>query len=118
MKLIAKSSSILLSLCVVLGVACALPALAQTADTAFQDAVKAYQQSRSYEDAEKVIKLAAAMDQPPPIPTEARRYFVRGAALIKDAKSPADYAQCGDEFLQAARLAPWWTESEPLRRSS
>jgi len=84
---------------------------AQSTNADFQQAVAAYQQSPSDATVEKVIKMAAAMDQPPPIPNEARRYFVRGAALIKDAKSPADSAQAANEFLQAARLAPWWPEA-------
>jgi hypothetical protein len=84
---------------------------AQTTDAEFQQAVGAYQQSHSYADIEKVINLAAAMPQPPAIPTEARRHFIRGAALIKDAKSQTESAQAADEFLQAARLAPWWAEA-------
>ncbi len=55
--------------------------------------------------------MAAAMDQLPPIPEEARRHFVRGTALFKDAKSPDDYKQVVDEFTQAARLAPWWPDA-------
>jgi hypothetical protein len=83
----------------------ALPVFAQNADTAFQDAVKAYQQSRSYEDAEKVIKLVLAMSQPPPIPDEARRHFVRAEAIFDPTSKKAEDA------AQAARLAPWWADA-------
>jgi hypothetical protein len=91
--------------------ALASSAPAQSTNADFQQAVAAYQQSHSYADIENVIKLAAAMPQPPSIPTEARRHFVMGQTMFKDAKSPADSAQAGDEFLQAARLAPWWPEA-------
>ena len=64
---------------------------AQTTNADFQQAVTAYQQSpNDLNKAEKVIRMAAAMDQLPPIPEEARRHFVRGTVLFKDAKSPDD----------------------------
>jgi len=86
-------------------------AVAQPTDADFQQAVAAYQQSPSNAKAAQIIKLAAAMDQLPPIPEEARKHFVRGAALFKDAKSPDDFKQVIDEFMQATRLAPWWPEA-------
>jgi len=88
-----------------------LMAVAQPTDADFQQAVAAYQQSPSNAKAAQIIKLAAAMDQLPPIPEEARKHFVRGAALFKDAKSPDDFKQVIDEFMQATRLAPWWPEA-------
>jgi hypothetical protein len=88
-----------------------LPARAQTSDADFQQTVAAYQQSPSDAGAEKVIRIAATMDQLPPIPEEARRHFVRGTALFKDAKSPDDYKQVTDEFRQATLLAPWWPDA-------
>jgi len=89
----------------------AIPVQAQKTDPDFQQAVAAYQQSPSRDAAEKVIRLAVAMDQLPPIPEEARRHFVRGTTLFRDAKSPDDYQQVLDEFGQAASLAPWWPEA-------
>jgi hypothetical protein len=86
-------------------------AVAQPTTSDFQQAVAAYQQSPSDAAAEKVIKLAVALDQPPPIPTEARKHFVRGATLAKDAKSPDDFSQVSEEFSQAVRIAPWWPEA-------
>jgi tetratricopeptide (TPR) repeat protein len=86
------------------------PALAQSNGADFELAVADYQQSHSTAAAEKVIKLAAAMDRLPAIPEEARRHFVRGTALFKDASSPDDFQQVLDEFKQATRLAPWWPE--------
>jgi hypothetical protein len=92
--------------------AVAVPARAQTGNDDFQQAVAAYQQSpNDLNKAEKVIRMAAAMDKLPPIPEEARRHFVRGTALFKDAKTTDDYEQVGGEFKQAVHLAPWWPEA-------
>jgi hypothetical protein len=74
----------------------------------FQQAVLAYQQSPSEATAEKVVKMATAMDQLPPIPEEARKHFVRGGTLLKAAKFPDDFKEVIDEFTQATHLAPWW----------
>ena len=46
-----------------------------------------------------------------PIPEEARRHFVMGTALFKDAKSHDDYVEVESEFKQAADLAPQWPEA-------
>ncbi len=91
--------------------AVAIPARAQTTNADFQQAVAAYQQSPSDATAEKVIRMAAAMNQLPPIPEEARRHFVRGATLFKDAKAPDDYKQVVYEFEQAVIIAPWWPDA-------
>jgi hypothetical protein len=79
--------------------------------TLFQQAVADYQKSQTHVNAENVIKLAAAMDQLPPIPEEARKHLVIGATLLKDAKTPDDYKQVVDEFKQAIILAPWWPDA-------
>ena len=89
----------------------ALPAGAQSTNADFKQAVATYQQSHSYADAEKVIKMAASMEQLPPIPEEARKHFVQGTALFKEAKSPEDFKQVIDEFKQTIRLAPWWSDA-------
>jgi len=115
-----KTRTILLGV-MLLSLFCAIvvPARAQTANNNFQKAVTAYHMDAT---AEKVILMAAAMGQmpeipppqpppPTPIPEEARRHFVRGTALFKDAKSPDDYKLVVDEFTQAANLAPWWPEA-------
>jgi len=96
---------------ILLLLAIVIPAEAQTTEVDFQQAVAAYQQSSTLPAAEKVIRLAAAMPQLPPIPEEARKHFVRGTALFKDAKSPEDYKQVVDEFTQAMQLAPWWPDA-------
>jgi tetratricopeptide (TPR) repeat protein len=48
---------------------------------------------------------------PPAIPEEARRHFVIGATLFKDAKTPDDYAQVESQFKQAVDLAPQWPDA-------
>ena len=52
-----------------------------------------------------------AVTTPPPIPEEARKHFVMGTALFKDAKTADDFAQVTGEFKQAADLAPQWPEA-------
>jgi tetratricopeptide (TPR) repeat protein len=88
-----------------------LMAVAQPADADFQQAVAAYQQSPSDATREKVIRMAAAMDQPPPIPAAAWRAFVRGQTAFKDAASTSDFVIVSQLFGQAVRLAPWWPEA-------
>jgi hypothetical protein len=88
-----------------------LPVLAQSSDTAFQQAVAEYQKSPNKETADKVIKLAAAMDKLPAVPEEAREHFIKGSALFKEAKSPDDFKLVIDEFKQAVHAAPWWPDA-------
>ncbi len=83
----------------------------QPSDADFQQAVSDYQQSPSQTLAEKVIKLARTMDQLPPIPEEARGHFVKGKVILESAKDAGDFSLASQEFLQAARLAPWWPEA-------
>jgi tetratricopeptide (TPR) repeat protein len=52
-----------------------------------------------------------AVATPPPVPEEARKHFVMGTALFKDAKTPDDYSQVVGEFKQAADLAPQWPDA-------
>jgi len=73
--------------------------------------VAAYQQSPKYAAAEKVIKLAAAMEQLPPIPEEARKHFVMGQTMFKAATSTNDFSLARQEFGQSVRSAPWWPEA-------
>src|SRR5271166_1601789 len=46
-----------------------------------------------------------------PIPEEARKHFVMGTTLFKDAKTPDDYALVESQFKQATDLAPQWPEA-------
>jgi hypothetical protein len=100
-----------LSIAAALMLAWPSPAVAQPTNADFQQVVTAYQQTPSSETYEKVIKMAAAMEQLPAVPTEARRHFVMGATMFKDAKSQEDFRQASAEFSQAVRLAPWWPDA-------
>ena len=88
----------------------AVAARAQSGNADFQQAVAAYQQSHHCGSREGHPD-GGGDGQLPAIPEEARRHFVRGTALFKDAKSPDDYKQVVDEFRQAIRLAPWWPDA-------
>jgi tetratricopeptide (TPR) repeat protein len=48
---------------------------------------------------------------PAPIPEEARKHFVMGATLFKDAKTADDFSQVVSEFKLAADLAPQWPDA-------
>ena len=47
----------------------------------------------------------------PSIPEEARKHFVMGATLFKDAKTSDDFGQVESQFKQAVDLAPQWPEA-------
>jgi hypothetical protein len=47
----------------------------------------------------------------PPISEEARKHFVIGTTLFKDAKTAGDFSQVESEFKQAADLAPQWPDA-------
>lgn len=86
----------------------------QTTLTPFQQALADYNHSDTSNviaNSEIVIRLAVAMDQLPPIPEEARKHFVIGTTLFKDAKTQDDYKLVIDEFRQAVHLAPWWPDA-------
>ncbi|MBI2813132.1 MAG: hypothetical protein HYX71_02465 [Opitutae bacterium] len=86
-----------------------LPAIAQDVSpvAVFQQAVVDYQRSPTDETLAKVINQAAALEQLPPVPEEARKHFVRAGAVFSEAKTPEAYTQAAAEYLQAIQLAPW-----------
>jgi tetratricopeptide (TPR) repeat protein len=45
------------------------------------------------------------------IPEEARKHFVMGTTLFKDAKTTADFSRATREFNQATELAPQWPDA-------
>lgn len=89
----------------------AVRAPAQPATDAFPQAVAEFQASKSREAAERVIRLAGALDAAPSIPEDARRHFVRGGVRFKDARSADDFEAVLHEFSQAVLLAPGWPEA-------
>lgn len=108
---IPRKAAVLFSCALAIALAPAPRASAQSTNDAFQQALAEYRKSLGADVAAKIIKLVAAMEQPPPIPEEARRHFVRGSTLIKEAKTADDFSQAADEFKKATHLAPWWPEA-------
>src|SRR5579864_8361328 len=47
----------------------------------------------------------------PPIPEEARKHFVMGTTLFKEAKTADDFARVVTEFKQATDLSPQWADA-------
>ena len=60
---------------------------------------------------EKIIKHVQTMKPSPPIPEEARRYFIEGNALLKAAKEQKGYGLALDSYRQCLLIAPWWEEA-------
>jgi len=60
---------------------------------------------------ERIIKLAQELKPAPAIPEEARRHYVKGDALIHDAKSPQEAGVAVEEYNKALLEAPWWPEA-------
>ena len=91
----------------------------------FQQAVTAYQQSPSEATAEKVIKLAHAMNPPPAIPEEAREHFVMATTFAEKAKDDTEkakddsdlkqaisgFARAIEQYKAALLAAPWWADA-------
>jgi hypothetical protein len=48
---------------------------------------------------------------PAPIPEDARKHFVMGETMFKEAKNAGAFSQAAAEFMEAARLAPQWPEA-------
>lgn len=65
----------------------------------------------SAEIREKIIKHVAAMKPKPPIPEEARRFFVRGTSALKGASDAAAAERAVENYKKALLIAPWWAEA-------
>ena len=57
---------------------------------------------------EKVVRLAAVLPTPPPIPEEARQLFLQASALIKQTSTPAELQKPIELLRKALVIAPWW----------
>lgn len=55
----------------------------------------------------KITAVLAKMDKPPAIPENAEFHAQKGAAFVKLAKTPADFAKAVKEFQDAVNIAPW-----------
>ena len=60
---------------------------------------------------EKIIKMARELKPPPAIPDEARRYFMKAAAIQKAATDQIGYELAISECRSAIPIAPWWAET-------
>ncbi len=70
-------------------------------------------QKTPYDNAlrEKIVKLAAGIKPTPAIPEEARRSFIIGEAVFKQAKTLRPAYEAANAFRTASTLAPWWGEA-------
>jgi hypothetical protein len=60
---------------------------------------------------EKIIKMARELKPPPAIPDEARRYFMKAAAIQKAATDQIGYELAISECRSAIPIATWWAET-------
>ncbi len=60
---------------------------------------------------EKIIKLAISLEPAPEISEEARRSFIIGEALFKQAKKLRPAFEAANAFRTATTLAPWWSDA-------
>ena len=78
----------------------------------FQEAVSIAKdladQAKENDAREKVITAVQSLSVAPAIPEEARRYGIRGEAIMNSAKKTADFRRAVTEFEAAATIAPWW----------
>ncbi|MBI4348959.1 MAG: PDZ domain-containing protein [Elusimicrobia bacterium] len=59
----------------------------------------------------KAIRVALAMDPPPPVPESAREHARRAQAHLKLATSNDDFLRARDELFAALMDAPWWADA-------
>ncbi|MHB2026299.1 MAG: tetratricopeptide repeat protein [Elusimicrobiota bacterium] len=60
---------------------------------------------------ERIIKLAKRLKSARAIPEPARKKFIEGTAILKNAKDPAQAALAVDSFQKALVIAPWWANA-------
>jgi hypothetical protein len=60
---------------------------------------------------EKIIKIAVTLKPAPEISEEARRSFIIGEALFKQAKNLRPAYEAANAFWTATTLAPWWSNA-------
>lgn len=70
-------------------------------------------QDKSYDQdlREKTIRQAQTLKHAPEIPEEARRSFIIGEALFRQAKSLKPAYEAANAFWMATTLAPWWSDA-------
>lgn len=92
--------------------ALAASAYAQTPREELQQMVEQLQKTQNDNALrEKIIKLAQELKPVPAIPEEARRSFIIGEALFKQAKNLRPAYEAAKAFRTATTLAPWWSDA-------
>lgn len=59
----------------------------------------------------KLLRLVAAMPDPPSLTEKGERDFSRGNAMLKSATNPESIDRAIMEFRSAIRRSPWWTNA-------
>lgn len=59
---------------------------------------------------EELIRFTAGMKSRPKVPTEAKKFFIKAMAVHIDAVNDADFDKAARMYLEAIRIAPWWTQ--------
>jgi hypothetical protein len=89
-----------------------LPALAAAPREDFKTLTAALQADANDEASrEKLLKLVPKLKPAPATPVEARRHFIKGVTLQKEAKNPAELAGAVAEYRLAVAAAPWWADA-------
>lgn len=60
---------------------------------------------------EKIIKLVQELKPLPAIPEEARRSFIEGGTIVRNAKDRSQQMVAVNSFKKALDLAPWWADA-------
>lgn len=60
---------------------------------------------------EQIISAAMALNPRPAIPEEARRHFVKGTTIQRDATNEGEAELAAAEYRAALLLAPWWGDA-------
>lgn len=60
---------------------------------------------------EQIISAALALNPRPAIPEEARRHFIKGTTIQRDAANEGDAELAAVEYRAALLLAPWWGDA-------
>lgn len=96
----------------VLVLAIGMPIAAHGQDTSqLTKLVEDFRNQPDLEKRKKIIEHASQVKPAPSIPEEARRHFVIGAALFKDAKSLRAAYESTMAFAKATDAAPWWADA-------
>jgi len=57
---------------------------------------------------EKLLRYVSAMRRKPPVPVEAKKYYIRGVAIHIDAVNIDEFDKAARAYNKALEIAPWW----------